>query len=410
MIKFDLTAFIYSLLPSVIAFYVGGIGVAMLTTFSYIAFFVGGIGVAMLTMAFSYCFIIWYDVNKTKAEWKEKLGLLDILLKEENAREIFDEILKNEFEFDQKIIEAFDLDNSDMNFLISRYKNINFKSGKIGKDYSALEIFTYYAFLNQDLNFFMSVARSDGDVIRFINQILLCLGMRSILVAECLNPAFDKYSKVLVRKYKQLDIKDDYGDSQPDLWIKELEWFYKNKIEREIKELQTKNLPKLNFLFADKQVYFLYENGSYKDEDGKMIDFVTWYLWRLVIQEEDREENELGYYENMDGLEYEQFIKNCFIKNGCEAQVTKASGDQGVDVVAEIGDKRIAVQCKHYNSKVGNDAIQQVYSAKDFFDCNIAVVISNNNFTNQAKQLASKLGVYLLHHENIEEFVSEIIN
>ena len=112
MIKFDLTAFIYSLLPSVIAFYVGGIGVAM------------------LTMAFSYCFIIWC-VNKTKAEWGKKLGLLDILLKEENAREIFDGILKNEFEFDQKIIEAFDLENSDMNFLISRYKNQGEKNYKV---------------------------------------------------------------------------------------------------------------------------------------------------------------------------------------------------------------------------------------------------------------------------------------
>jgi HJR/Mrr/RecB family endonuclease len=110
----------------------------------------------------------------------------------------------------------------------------------------------------------------------------------------------------------------------------------------------------------------------------------------------------------MDGLKYEMFVRDYFVKLGCNTKITKASGDHGVDVVVEVGDIKIAVQCKHYNSKVSNSAVQQVYSAKDFFDCNIAAVVSNNFFTNQAKQLAEKLGVYLLHHQDLEEFISKI--
>lgn len=452
--KFDLTAFICSLLIAAVAFFVGGIGAAMLTmAFSYIAFlayekfqtskyvewWIAGVSFVFIASVFSLNdamilltfvliirFFIWshkqnleqekIDIQNEIESRKNKLKFLSTILKEENAREIFDGILKDEFVFDQEIIEAFDLDNPDINFLISRYKYLNFESGKIGKNCSVLEMFAYQAFRRHNLDYFgVDYPRnlSDNDAIGFVNQMLLCLAMRTILVADCIKPTFDKYSKALIRKHSQLDVKDDYGDSRPDLWVKELEWFYKNKIEREIKELQAKNLPTLDFLFANKQVYFLVENGFDEKNEGELFNFGTHYLWNLVIdskltKEFVEGEDDLQYCENMGGLEYEEFIKNCFIKNGCEAQVTKASGDQGVDVVAEIGDKRIAVQCKHYNSKVSNDAIQQVYSAKNFFDCDIAVVISNNNFTNQAKQLASKLGVYLLHHEDVEGFVKEI--
>ena len=431
--KFDFSTLIYSFLIAIIGFFVGGIGAAMLTmAFSYLAFlayekfqtskyvewWIAGVSFVFIASVFSLndamtlltvvllaYFVVWYvnkAHNKNKIEGEEKLRLLDVLLKEEKAKDFFHEILEEEFGFNQKIIDAFNLDSPDIDFLVLRYKNINFESGKIGKNYSALEVFIYRAFCHFGVSYKNNL--NHGDAINFLNQVLLCLAMRAILVSNCIKPAFDKYSKTLVRKRKQLDTKDDYGDDRLD-WIKELKSFYENKIEREMKELRDKNLPKLDFLFANQQGYFLVANGL----DEKEFNFETHYLWGLIEFEHLEGEDDLQYCENMGGLEYEEFIKNCFIKNGCEAQVTKASGDQGVDVLAEIGDKRIAVQCKHYNSKVGNDAIQQVYSAKDFFDCDIAVVISNNYFTNQAKQLASKLGVSLLHHEDIEEFISEII-
>lgn len=334
--------------------------------------------------------------------------------------------MKDEFKFDQEIIDAFNLDNPDIDFLLQRYKNLaqryknidSSESRKVSKNYFVLELCVddilsdWHAdyLLETDDQVYEDAFNNGVEASDILNQIMFFLVMRSILVAECLNPAFDKYSKILVRKYKQLNIKDDYGDINLEYWIKELEWFYKNKIEQEADNVWSVNLPKLDFLLVENKGYKL---SLHLELSNDSFNFGTHYLWNLVIdskltKEFVEGEDDLQYCENMGGLEYEEFIKNCFIKNGCEARVTKASGDQGVDVVAEIGDKRIAVQCKHYNSKVGNDAIQQVYSAKNFFDCDIAVVISNNNFTNQAKQLASKLGVYLLHHEDVEGFVKEI--
>jgi HJR/Mrr/RecB family endonuclease len=64
----------------------------------------------------------------------------------------------------------------------------------------------------------------------------------------------------------------------------------------------------------------------------------------------------------------------------------------------------IAIQCKHYSQPVGNKAVQEVYSGKDFYNTDIAVVVTNNEFTKSAKELASSLDVLLIHHSELKEF------
>lgn len=79
-----------------------------------------------------------------------------------------------------------------------------------------------------------------------------------------------------------------------------------------------------------------------------------------------------------------------------EANVTKGSGDQGVDVVAKKKDKTIAIQCKKYSQPVGNKAVQEVIAGKDYYGADFAVVVSNASFTPSARKLASKCNVILL--------------
>lgn len=79
-----------------------------------------------------------------------------------------------------------------------------------------------------------------------------------------------------------------------------------------------------------------------------------------------------------------------------EANVTKGSGDQGVDVVAKKKDKIIAIQCKKYSQPVGNKAVQEVIAGKDYYGADFAVVVSNASFTPSARKLASKCNVILL--------------
>lgn len=100
--------------------------------------------------------------------------------------------------------------------------------------------------------------------------------------------------------------------------------------------------------------------------------------------------------DTMDGCEFEQFcaelLERCRFQN---IHVTKSSGDQGVDIIAIKDGVRYAFQCKRYSSKLGNSAVQQVNTGKNFYLCQIGVVITNSYFTRGAEEAARRVGVEL---------------
>ena len=91
-------------------------------------------------------------------------------------------------------------------------------------------------------------------------------------------------------------------------------------------------------------------------------------------------------------------------KAGWNAQVTGASGDQGTDVLARRGKRSLVLQCKLYSKPVGNSAVQQVAAARAHHRADFAAVVSNADFTPQARQLAATNDVFLLHHEELRDF------
>lgn len=68
------------------------------------------------------------------------------------------------------------------------------------------------------------------------------------------------------------------------------------------------------------------------------------------------------------GIDYERLCM-CRIKAcGWQAEMTKTSGDFGVDLIAQkensVKTLRVAVQCKRYSGNVGVDAVQQVHTGR----------------------------------------------
>lgn len=106
---------------------------------------------------------------------------------------------------------------------------------------------------------------------------------------------------------------------------------------------------------------------------------------------------------DLDGHEYEYECAKLLKKRGfSKVYVTKGSGDQGVDVIAYANGKKYGIQCKYYSSPVGNSAIQEVYSGAKYYNCDIAVVMTNATFTESAIDLASKLGVLLWENNAVK--------
>ena len=104
------------------------------------------------------------------------------------------------------------------------------------------------------------------------------------------------------------------------------------------------------------------------------------------------------------GYDYEdyccKYLKKHHFKN---IEHTPLSGDHGVDIIARKGRKKYAFQCKYYTGKVGNHAIQEVYTGCSYYKCDVAVVITNSIFTKNAIAEAKRLNIQLWDNIEIEK-------
>jgi restriction system protein len=89
------------------------------------------------------------------------------------------------------------------------------------------------------------------------------------------------------------------------------------------------------------------------------------------------------------GTDFEDFIAEVFEGLGFSVRATKATGDQGVDLIVRGRGRLIAVQAKGCEGGVGNKAVQEVYAGMDFYRCRECIAITNSYFTASRKSALS---------------------
>ena len=87
--------------------------------------------------------------------------------------------------------------------------------------------------------------------------------------------------------------------------------------------------------------------------------------------------------------------------NGWGVEHTAGSGDYGVDLIAARDGTRIAVQCKRQAKPVGVAAVQQVVAGAAHHRCHRTVVVTNQVFTQAARQLATTHRCRLVGREQL---------
>lgn len=98
----------------------------------------------------------------------------------------------------------------------------------------------------------------------------------------------------------------------------------------------------------------------------------------------------------MTGREFEEYCAGFLKKRGFrKVRITKASGDQGVDILARRHGRTYAIQCKLYQKPVGNSAIQEAYAGMQYYNCDRGLVMTNSTFTKGARELAESTGIEL---------------
>lgn len=117
--------------------------------------------------------------------------------------------------------------------------------------------------------------------------------------------------------------------------------------------------------------------------------------------------NIMSSIDSMEGHAFEEFVADLLRKLGYErVKVTPGSGDQGVDVIASKDGKKYAIQCKRYSQKLGNKPVQEAHAGKTIYGCSVAVVITNNYFTEGGKEAAQALGVELWDRDTLQRMLT----
>lgn len=117
--------------------------------------------------------------------------------------------------------------------------------------------------------------------------------------------------------------------------------------------------------------------------------------------------NPLYFVDKMNGREFEEWCSNLLKRNGfTNVEVTRGSGDQGVDVLAEKDGLRYAFQCKCYSSDLGNKPVQEVHAGKYIYQCHVGVVITNRYFTQGAKDAAKATGILLWDRDRLRGMIA----
>ncbi|MCI9191081.1 MAG: restriction endonuclease [Lachnospiraceae bacterium] len=113
-------------------------------------------------------------------------------------------------------------------------------------------------------------------------------------------------------------------------------------------------------------------------------------------------------YDLMEGHEFEYYCAELLRKCGFqEVQVTRGSGDYGIDILAEKDGVTYAIQCKCYNGPVGVKAVQEAYAGRDYYDRMVGAVLTNQYFTQPALDAAGKLKILLWDRGYLEDMVED---
>jgi len=122
--------------------------------------------------------------------------------------------------------------------------------------------------------------------------------------------------------------------------------------------------------------------------------------------------NILERMRNIDPYEFEFFIADLWEAQGWEAEVSQASKDMGVDVIATksdgMVDQKVVIQTKRYSAenKVGQPKIQQYHALKEQdSSADAAVVVTTSTFTSNAREWADSHNVKLVDGNNLVDII-----
>ena len=114
------------------------------------------------------------------------------------------------------------------------------------------------------------------------------------------------------------------------------------------------------------------------------------------------------HFDTLEGHEFEYYCADLLREKGfIDVEVTRGSGDYGADILAEKDGVTYAIQCKCYTAPIGVKAIQEAHAGRDYYDCMVGAVLTNQYFTEPAVEAAKKLKILLWDRGYLESMLEE---
>lgn len=115
----------------------------------------------------------------------------------------------------------------------------------------------------------------------------------------------------------------------------------------------------------------------------------------------------------LNGVEFENYIKALFQKQGFNVTKTPESKNVGVDLVITKKIKsqiiKTAVHCKPYKKSVGVSAIQEVFNGQHLCKCSESIIITTSEFTTSGIKKAKNLKVKLWDRAKLMKEINSTI-
>ncbi|MDE1829721.1 MAG: restriction endonuclease [Thaumarchaeota archaeon] len=103
----------------------------------------------------------------------------------------------------------------------------------------------------------------------------------------------------------------------------------------------------------------------------------------FVITPNDLQNN----FQRFEPFEFERLVGKLFEKKGYKVEVTKKTGDLGVDLLARAANDTIAIQVKHWQASVGGPDVHKTLGSMFTYGANRAMVVTTSDFTKQAYEI-----------------------
>ena len=109
---------------------------------------------------------------------------------------------------------------------------------------------------------------------------------------------------------------------------------------------------------------------------------------------------------------FEASIAALYKKQGFEIYLTPYSNDKGVDVVVLKNGENYLIQVKQTKSLVGNEAIQEICTAKNYYENQFSeqfklLTVTNNDYSSSAKILAKANDIHLFNRVDLENLINK---